>query len=45
MKLITQYLTGLQLSTLLNISEYTGLPRAELIRRAIDDFIKNFKYE
>lgn len=41
MKLISQYLTDHQIKLFEKITKETGIKRAELIRRAIDEFLKN----
>jgi hypothetical protein len=40
MKLITQYVTQQQIDALQAITDKTGIKRAELIRAAIEEFLK-----
>lgn len=40
MKLIAQYLTDQQIEAFKLLTQKTGIKRAELIRRAIEEFLK-----
>lgn len=43
MERIQFYLKGIQIKQLKSISKRTGAPMAELVRRAIDEFIERWK--
>ncbi len=43
MKRISMFIRGDQLKKLLAISQKTGAPVSELVRRAIDEYVKKFK--
>lgn len=43
MKRITLHMTVKQIESLKKLSKSTGLKLAEIVRRAVDEFIKSFK--
>jgi metal-responsive CopG/Arc/MetJ family transcriptional regulator len=43
MERVNIHLTGDEIKNLEEISESSGLRKSELIRRAIDDFVENYK--